>query len=176
MGFPRTMPSSRSHAWSGPRPPLVLALALLTSLATTGCDRGPRDGPTAPSPDPGSLSGTWTGTIRESTTGTHRVAILIQERSVSGLGRVLSGTWRVDSDDPERNNSGTLTGSVMGGQAAVDLIPASRPDCPAPPSPFESWPAGNWSFLFTISPAGLTGSSLFFTCSRALPGGVELSR
>lgn len=174
MDSARSMPSSESRQWFGPRA-VALGLAFSASLAAAQCadDHGV---PTSPTPSFNTLSGTWSGTVSEPTAGIGRLVVVLEERAVAGLGSVLSGGWTVTFQNAARTDSGTLTGSVSNGQAAIELSPGSRPSCPAPTPPFEPLPAGNWSLLVTTSPRLLSGSSLYFTCTASLPGNVELSR
>ena len=153
----------------------AFGVALATCVGATGCGS---DGgtPTTPTPVFDTLSGGWSGSISESTAGTGRLFIVLEERAVPGLGSVLTGGWTTSFTNAARNDSGTLTGTVTNGQAAIELSPGSRPSCPAPAPPFEALPAGNWSLLVTTSPRLLSGSSLYFTCSASLPGSVELTR
>ena len=174
MGSAHSTPSSDLRSWFGPRV-LALGLVFSASLAAAGCgdDRG---SPTAPTPSFNTLSGTWTGTITEPTAGTGRLIVVLEERAIAGLGSVLSGGWTVSFATAGRSDSGTLTGSVLNGQAAIELASGNRPSCPAPVPPFEPLPAGNWSLLVTTSERLLSGSSLYFTCTASLPGNVALSR
>jgi len=154
---------------------LVLGLLVLASLGTPACGSDNK-GPTAPTPAFDTLSGTWSGTISEPSAGTGRLVVVLEERQVAGLGRLLTGGWTVSFPNGGRYDSGSLTGTVTDAEARILLTPDGRLACPPPQGPIGPLPVGDWVLEVTVSPRRLAGASLYFTCTTSLPGTVELTR
>lgn len=173
----RPFVASRTDSAPGRRRLAPAASAMLAAaiLSASGCGGGPGGAPTAPTPVTPTLSGTWTGPLRETSARAARLLLVVDERPVlNGAGTALSGTWSLHFDADGRTDSGTLTGSVNAGQAAIGLDPSSRPACASEPGSPPG--AGTWSLLVSVSPTRLSGSSLFIDCSSSSVGVVELSR
>ncbi|MCC7035404.1 MAG: hypothetical protein IT179_21495 [Acidobacteria bacterium] len=153
---------------------MLAVLVVMAGLGAAGC--ADDDGPTAPTPTVNTLSGTWNGTLSEPGAGTGRLVVVLEERTVTGLGRLLTGGWTVSFPNAGRYDSGSLTGTITDTEAHLLLTPASRPACPTPPGPIGPLPVGDWALEMSVSARRLAGTSLYFTCTTTLKGTVELTR
>ncbi len=174
MDSARFMPSGKGP--SALRPIVVLlCLIVFACFGSAGCGED-SNGPTAPTPTLNTLSGTWTGTVSEPSAGTGRLVVVLEERTVAGLGRLLSGGWTVSFPNAGRYDAGSLTGTVTDTEARMLLTPENRLACPPPSGPVGPLPVGDWALEVTVSARRLAGTSLYFTCTASLSGTVELSR
>lgn len=169
------------RGWPRSMTAMALGLCLPAALGAARCGEArPERAPTAPSPVFESLAGTWTGTLSETSLGTGRLIVVVDEHVVPGLGRALSGSWSLWRENSTHDGSGTVTGTIEeGGTAFLQLRPSHPPSCPPPAPPFEAPPAGSRWLRLAVSMRQLTGSSEYVPCSAAGSGPrgrVELSR
>ena len=148
----------------------ALAAVLLLALAP-GCSTTP----TAPTPGVprGPRSGTWAGTVTDSSNGSGALRVQLEELVVGNAQSVLNGTWTTTFSDATKNGSGELSGSVSGTAVQLILRRAVPLSC-ANPGPVPVY--GSY-FSLTLTAAGSTvgGPYDYQTCTAAVRGALTLT-
>ena len=130
----------RRYGWS-----IILAL----TLALLGCSGD----------DEPDLTGTWTGTIQDSLSGTGTALF-----TFSQTGRNVSGTWQFAFPNPANNNDGTLSGTAGDPAIALTLFTEQSRAC---------------SFTVVANfedDDNFTGTYTAFDCARPQSGSLDIHR
>lgn len=132
--------------------------------------------PTSPSaPVRASLSGTWTGTLSEGSADQGRLELSLRETALAPGLTLLSGVWRITFADPSRTSSGVVTGGASGAVITLNLDPSFPVSCAPAVLPNAIHANG---FVLNLAWAGnrLAGRSIYYTCTDAVDGTVDLGR
>ena len=120
-------------------------------LMAAQCGDNPRTAPTA------FLSGVWTGTLQNSTSGPATALVTMVQ-----IGSTLTGTWSVDATIAGADG-GNLFGSVSGADVMIGLTPSDPLAC---------------SLGVTATATGntMTGTYVTFNCMVVLSDSISLTR
>ena len=128
--------------------------AILISLCLVAARCG-NNTPTLPS---AFLSGIWTGTLQDSTSGPATAVLTITQ-----VGTELTGTWSVDATSFAGANSGSLLGIVNGPNVSIELTPSDPLTCSV-------------SVTATVTGNTLAGTYITFNCTVVLGDSISLTQ
>jgi hypothetical protein len=145
---------------------VLAGLLIAAATAGVGCTSPTPTGPEAAAS--AMLNGTWTGEVNESYGGRGRLRLTIEQVQFA-----LSGTFRLEFDNPARNRTGTVSGHVDMPQLPqrMQLASSSGFECAAG-QPAQSFVQLTW----TRNGDTLKGSYSGFGCVGALAATFEVER
>jgi hypothetical protein len=145
----------------------LLALALSHGCSTT---------PTAPTPGVprGPRSGTWAGTVTDSSNGSGALRVQFEELVIGTGPSLLNGTWSTTFGDATKNGSGDVSGSVSGSAVQVTFRRAVPLSC-ANPGPVPAVYGSYFSLNLAIAGSTISGPYNFQTCAAAVSGALTLT-
>lgn len=149
------------------------ALVFCAALAAA-CGSG-AGGPTAPSAPSatGPRSGVWQGTLTDDTGGAGTLRLTLAERTVEASSSVVSGTWSTVYQDPARNGSGTVLGTITGSVGSLLLSSSATSTCGGPfPTAIGSYTAPR----LTISDVSIEGPYSLALCTGTATGRLALTK
>jgi hypothetical protein len=143
-------------------------LAILFAAAPVlGCGD---ESPTAPSRTPTTISRVWAGTLSDDLNGAGTLRV-----EGSGAGPALLGTWTAQFPASTKSGQALINLSPLpttGGFAFI-LNPTARPTCS---DPLFGPLAGSFLLQLTGTENALSGTAIYYDCTRVYPGRVELTR
>lgn len=148
------------------------ALAVLLLALASGCSTAP----TAPTPGVprGPRSGTWAGTVTDSSNGSGALRVQLEELVVGNAQSLLSGTWTTTYSDATKNGGGEVSGSVSGTAVQVILRRAVPLSC-ANPGPVPAVYGSYFSLNLAAAGSNISGPYDFQTCTTAVRGTLTLT-
>lgn len=150
---------------------LTALVAALVLALSPGCSTTP----TAPTPGVprGLRSGTWVGTVTDSSNGQGSVRVVLRETPFGSSG-VLGGTWNTTFADASKDADGNVVGSVTGTVMILNLQRTSPPSCPTPLPPGI---VGSYFALnLALADATISGAYDYQTCGAPVRGTLTLTK
>jgi hypothetical protein len=143
----------------------------------TGCKEGPGvTTPTAPTSSPPALtvSGQWSAVLSglDAAAANGRLAVSFDHRHLDAERSLLLGTWSLTSSD-QSVRSGTVSGTVTGIVALIELSPVPRLHCQ---NALDALLAGALSLQVTMGSDRLSGTVSAYTCESRSDSTIELRR
>jgi len=151
---------------------LIAFAAVLVFALSPGCSTTP----TAPTPGVprGPRSGTWVGTVADSSNGSGALRVQLEELVIGNAHSLLNGTWTTTFSDATKNGSGDVVGSVSGTALQVTLRRSAPLTC-VNPGPVPAVYGSYFSLDLAIAGSTISGPYHFQTCTAPVTGALTLT-
>lgn len=123
------------------------------------------------------MSGTWAGAFAGLGTveGDGHLTVTFDHRRIDADRGVLFGTWRLMGPGQTIVRAGSVSGTVQGTAAQIDLSPSARRECNPPVLPFALL-ADGFSLAVTTAGSQIRGTVTGYGCTSAVDAAVALTR